>query len=353
MSDTEDDDTVPTGRSGVDPLIAFPRESSGATGQIERPGDGTPWWFIPSMFAIALGFIALWVVIGESRANDDTDAVGDVEPAAVAATGSADGSETDDEEPAGTTGVADGDRAPAATDPDAPTTIDPRIEDLPPPGVVRVGAEEYNIVAICEVHLPYEPVDTDTEVSSYFFLDGSGARGLVERTVTGDSDTATRALEGTLTSSPDVVAIGDAGAFSAAFVGGEVVVNPPVRAGDGCADRVVTNAPGQFAEPHIQIILDVCIDERGLPQGTTISGFTSEGSGFEIQQAGGELAEIVFERGPDDRLRTTAPATILRTEEFVSASSVVSNGVEDLDITIDMAREHVDAARACTASDRL
>lgn len=364
MSETDDDDTVPTGRAGVDPLIAYPRESTGATGQIDRPGDGTPWWFIPSMFAIALGFMAVWVVISESRSSDEANSAAIEET--VDGNDEPDGADTDrssaDEDASdASTDTADTDVDPdstvveesSSTETDAPTTVDPRIADLPPPGVVRVGADEYNIVALCEVHLPYEPVDTDTEVSSYFFLDDSGERGLVERTFDGDSETATRAIEGTLTSTPDVGAIGDAGAFSAAFVGGDVVVNPPVRAADGCVDRVVTNAPGQLAEPHIRIVLDVCVEERGLPQGTTIGGFTSQGSRFEIQQAGGELAEIVFERGPDDRLRTSAPATILRTDEQFSASSVVSNGVEDLDISIDITSSNLDGARACTASDRL
>lgn len=339
-----DDDTVPTGRAGVDPLIAYPRESTGSTGQIERPGDATPWWFIPSMFAIALGFIALWVVISESRSGDDTGTAG---AAVVENAGAVD---DDADSAVGMDGTAAASSPPVS---EAPTTVDPRIADLPPPGVVRIGADEFNIVAACEVHLPFEPVDTETQVSSYFFLDASGQRGLVERTVEGESDTATRALEGTLTSSPDVAEIGDTGAFSAQFVGVEVVVNPPARVDGGCADRLVTNAPGQFAEPHIRIILDICTEERGRPQGTTISGLTSEGSRFEIQQAGGELAEIIFERGPDDRLRTSAPATILRTDDQFSASGVVSNGVDDLDLTIDVARPNVDGARACTASDRL
>jgi len=140
--------------------------------------------------------------------------------------------------------------------------------------------------------------------------------------------------------------------LAGAFVGGDVVVNPPESRESDCADRVVTNEPGQFAEPHIQIVLDVCVDDGGS-SGTTIAGLISEGGRFEILQAGGELAEIVLERGPDDRLRTSAPATILRTDEQLSASGVVSNGVEDLDITIDVGSGVVEDARACTESDRL
>ncbi len=41
--DHDDDPTVPTGRSGIDPLLAYPKLATGDTGQIERPGDQTPW----------------------------------------------------------------------------------------------------------------------------------------------------------------------------------------------------------------------------------------------------------------------------------------------------------------------
>ncbi len=78
------------------------------------------------------------------------------------------------------------------------------------------------------------------------------------------------------------------------------------------------------------------------------------GNRFEILQAGGELAEIVFEREPDDILRTSAPAIILRTGDQLSASGVISNGTDDLDITIDIGTTTtVDEARRCTPADRL
>ena len=121
------------------------------------------------------------------------------------------------------------------------------------------------------------------------------------------SDAATRLVSGTLTSTAEVDEIGDAGAFIASFVGADVVVNPVTDSETQCGDRLVTNEPAQFSEPHTRVILDVCV-ETGGPTGTTISGLTSEGSRFEILQAGGELAEIVFERGTDDLLRTSAPA---------------------------------------------
>jgi len=341
-----DDDTVPTGRAGVDPLIAYPLESTGETGQIERPGDHTPWWFIPGMFAVGLGFIGLLMFISDRRSED---AAPISEPSVSQAPAPATVPET----------VAAAAAEPAPTDEPAPTaeavstTVDPRIADLPAPGAVRVGPDDYDIASRCEVHLPFEPVDSETQLSSYFFFDGNGERGLVERAVDGSGDAATRLVSGTLTSTTEVAEIGDAGAFIASFVGADVVVNPVTDTDTQCGDRLVTNEPGQFAEPHTRIILDVCV-ETGGPTGTTISGLTSQGSRFEILQAGGELAEIVFERGPDDILRTSAPATILRTGDQLSASGVISNGTDDLDITIDIgATAVVDEARACNPADRL
>ncbi len=338
-----DDDTVPTGRAGVDPLIAYPLESTGETGEIERPGDQTPWWFIPGMFAVGLGFIGLLVFVNDRR-SDDVAAVPEPTVSEVPVPTSTAASTVPETQPTA---------EPAPTVEAVSTTVDPRIDDLPAPGAVRVGPDDYDIVTRCEVHLPFEPVDTETEVSSYFFFDGNGDRALVERAVDASGDAATRLVSGTLTSTSEVAEIGDAGAFVASFVGADVVVNPVTDADTQCDDRLVTNEPGQFAEPHTRIILDVCV-ETGGPQGATISGLTSEGSRFEILQAGGELAEIVFERGPDDILRTSAPATILRSGDQLSASGVVSNGTDDLDVTIDIgATAVVDEARACTPADRL
>ncbi len=336
-----DDDTVPTGRAGVDPLIAYPLQSTGQTGQIERPGDQTPWWFVPGMFAVGLGFIGLLVFVNNRRA-DDVVTVPDPVVSEV---------------PTSAPTVAPSTSPPtvetAATVEAVTTTIDPRIADLPAPGSVRVGTIDHEIAARCEVHLPFEPVDTATQLSSYFFIDDNGERGLVERVVDASGDAATRLVSGTLTSTSEVTEIGDAGAFIASFVGADVVVNPVTDTETQCDDRVVTNEPGQFAVPHTRIVLDVCVVDDGS-SGTTISGLTSEGSRFEILQAGGELAEIVFERGPEDVLRTSAPATILRTGEQLSASGVVSNGTDDLDITIDIGTSTgVAEARVCSAADRL
>jgi hypothetical protein len=341
-----DDDTVPTGRAGVDPLIAYPLESTGETGQIERPGDHTPWWFIPGMFAVGLGFIGLLVFINDRRAGDAV-----VTPEVAAVEASAPETQT-----VVASTVPPTDPPPVETEPavaEVTSTVDPRIAELPSPGSVRIGPDDYPIATRCEVHLPFEPVDTDTQLSSYFFLDGAGERGLVERVIDPSGDAATRLVSGTLTSTVEVAEVGDAGAFIASFVGVDVVVNPVTDDETQCGDRVVTNEPARFAEPHTRIILDVCVTTDGAA-GTTISGLTSEGSRFEILQAGGELAEIVFERAPGDVLRTSAPATILRTGPQLSASGVVSNGTDDLDITIDIGTTStVESARGCTAADRL
>lgn len=345
-----DDDTVPTGRAGVDPLIAYPSEPTGLTGEISRPGDGTPWWFIPGMVVVALSFVSLWAYIGESRADDGevtADVVADLDGRDAESSSNEsntafdDGSAPDSPTAGGSTSTSPGS-----------TTIDPLVAELPVPGVLRVADAQYVIASRCEGHFPFEPVDTDTQLSSYFFFDGNGQRGLIERTLTDEADTTTRLLSGVSTMSSDVTDVGDAGAFASVFVGGSVVVNP-TDGGSQCADRMVTTPPGQLADPHTRIVLDVCVNVGG-PTGTTIAGFTSEGSRFEILQAGGELAEIVFERGPDDRLRTSAPATIERTGDQLSASGVVSNGVDDLDITIDIGSVvSVADARQCTSADRL
>jgi hypothetical protein len=320
-----DDDTVPTHRAAADPLIIDPVRPTGHTGSIERPGEGIPWWFIPSMLAVGLTFVVAWALIADSRADDGTQTLAEGSMVVQATS--------------------------APTTP--PTTEDPALAVLPDAGFVRLATGDYPIRSRCEVHLPYEPADSETQVSSYFFFDDRGERGLVERFFVDGGDAATRWVSGTTSESSEVADLGEGGAFTAEFVGGPIAVNPGQATEPQCADRVVTNAPAQFVEPHTQIVLDVCVQTGGR-DGTTISGLLSEQSRFEILQAGGELAEIVYERGPDDVLRTTAPATILRTDGVTSASGVVSNGIEDLDITIDIGTSNVvDGARTCTESDRL
>ena len=157
------------------------------------------------MFAVGLGFIGLLVFVNDRRADDDAAAV--TEPIRSRAAGG------DRRLPPRRRQL---DASTVETEPTieaVSTTVDPRIADLPAPGTVRVGPDDYEIVARCEVHLPFDPVDTETQLSSYFFFDGNGERGLVERRVDGSSDSATRLVSGTFTSTAEVSEIGDAGAF--------------------------------------------------------------------------------------------------------------------------------------------
>ena len=334
-----DDPTVPTGRAGVDPLLAYPKQSTGQTGQIERPGDQTPWWFVPGLCVVAVFFIGLLATINQDRESDrlaaEEQSGADVAP-----------------------GVGDDPADPAEATPvtavDVATTVDPRLEDLPTAGSVRVGGVEFSIVSRCEVQLPLDPVDTDFQVSSYFFFGNDGERRLIDRIFDGETERAQLFDESQFV---ELDEIGDAGAFVATFTGPdgefEAVVNPASDAESQCGDRVVTNEPGQFAEPHTRIILDVCID-RTTDAFATIVGLTSEGARFEILQAGGELGEIVFVERDAAAMRTTAPAFIIRSGDITSASGVVSEGANDLDITIDIGNDITEAdARTCVASDRL
>lgn len=339
----DDDPTVPSGRAGVDPLIAFPKLATGHTGQIERPGDQTPWWFIPGLCAVALLLIGLLVVAADRRSAPQVAApAGDVDGGADAGAGP----ETPSE-PAGSVDAVAGDGEPT-------TTLDPRIADLPPHGTVRFGGSDVEILVRCEVHLPFDPVDTEFQTSSYFFFDSSGISRSIDRVSTPDGDSADL-LRGN-DRFVGIDDIGDDGAFVASFVGDteyEVVVNPGSDAEQDCGDRLVTNAPGQFSEPHTRILLDVCVDDVN-DVGTTIAGATSQRSRFEILQAGGELAEIVFDPGTGPLMRTDAPASVIRTEGILSASGVVSDGTNDLDITIDLGSTVGESdARRCSPSDRL
>lgn len=340
-----DDPTVPTGRAGADPLLAFPTEATGHTGQIERPGDQTPWWFIPGLCAVAVFFIGLLATINQDRASDrlaaEERAGVVVDPDVAAAP-----SETPDSQAS----AAAGETVPAVGD-----AVDPRLEALPPAGVVSVGGQEFPIVSRCEVQLPFDPADTEFQVSSYFFFDEADERQLVDRIFDGQTERARLLGDERFV---ELDEIGDAGAFAATFTGSdgadfEIVVNPATDTEPQCGDRVVTNEPGQFSEPHTRIILDVCIDPT-TDAFATVVGLTSEGARFEILQAGGELGEIVFvERGIAAK-RTTAPAFIIRNGDITSASGVVSEGTNDLDITIDIGSEVTEAdARTCVPSDRL
>jgi hypothetical protein len=350
-----DDPTVPTGRAGIDPLIAYPKESTGQTGEIERPGDQTPWWFVPGLCAVAVFFIGLLATINQDRTSDrlaaEEQAETPVAPEVVAAP-------TESVAPSDPAVVAE--TTPLAPDTPVtvavvPTTVDPRLGELPPDGVVSVRGAEFPIESRCEVQLPFDPADTAFQVSSYFYFDEGRQRQLIDRIFDGATERAQLLDDSQFV---ELDRIGDAGAFAATFTAPEgdefeVVVNPGTDSEPQCGDRVVTNEPGQFAEPHTRIILDVCVD-RTTDAFATVVGLTSEGARFEILQAGGELGEIVFIERNSEAMRTTAPAFIIRTGDITSASGVVSEGANDLDITIDIGNVVTEAdARTCVPSDRL
>jgi len=352
VGEHDDDAIVTSGQAGVDPLLANPKLSTGQTGQIERPGDHSPWWFIPGLCAVALLLIGLLVVVADRRSTPrvgapTTDAAAD--PGIEVATAPPISEETESD-------AALGAESAATIGPpvETTTTLDPRIDDLPPAGTARFRGSDREILARCEVHLPFDPADTEFQTSSYFFFDSSGISQLIDRVSTADVERADlRRGDARFVAVDD---IGDSGAFVATFAGAsefDVVVNPGAEAEQDCGDRLVTNAPGQFAEPHTRIILDVCVDNLN-DVGTTIAGATSQGARFEILQAGGELAEIVLDQGDGNLMRTTAPAFVIRNEGILSASGVVSDGTNDLDITIDLGSTTSESdARACSPSDRL
>ncbi|MFK8022898.1 MAG: hypothetical protein AB8G26_02945 [Ilumatobacter sp.] len=354
MVDAADDDTAPTARRGADPLIVNPKRATGETGQVERPGARTPWWFVPGLCAVSLLLIGLLVIAADHRRDAQVDGVADptaVDDSAPIPPGDGESETLDAEELAVDQPDAEpGAETAAASNP----TVDSRIDELPPVGTVRYGDSDRQILTRCEVHLPFDPVDTEFQTSSYFFFDSSGVSQMIDRISTPSGDRA--ALERGNFRFVDLEPIGDEGAFAARFDSNrriEVIVHPPNDEEDDCGDRVVTNSPGQFAEPHTRIVLDVCTDLVN-DTGTTISGLTSQGARFEILQAGGELAEIVFDPGDGREFRTAAPAFVIRNDGILSASGVVSDGTVELDITIDIGSTTGERnARSCAPSDRL
>ncbi len=345
-----DDPTVPTGRAGVDPLLAYPTASTGSTGQIERPGDQTPWWFVPGLCAVAVFFIGLLATINQDRAADRLAAEQESASASVVV-GDTNGVEVGGDD----LGASDSTQEVVDTVAEIPTSVDPRLADLPAAGTVLFDGSESPIDARCEVQLPFDPSNTDYQVSSYLFSGPDGEPMLIDRIFDGESERAQLLDDSVYVELDDV---GDDGAFAATFArpDGEqfdVVVNPATDAREQCGDRLVTNEPGQFTETHTRIVLDVCVDRTS---GTTgpIVGLASEGTRFEILQPGGELGEIVFVDRGGPEMRTEAPAFIIRNGDITSASGVVSEGANDLDITIDIGTDVTEAdARTCVSSDRL
>ncbi len=341
IDDRFDDDTTESMLgAGVDPLIASPKRATGLTGQIERPGDQTPWWFVPGLALVSVLLFALLLVVVDQ--NNSLREPVSASPQAAA---------TEPDVQVSPTGDSTATPAPASTL--VTTTVDPRLDDLPPVGFIRYQGSDREIRFRCEVHRPFAPADTEFTTSSYFFFDSSGISQLIDRIDTPDG-TSSQLHRGDFRF-VELVDIGDQGAFAATFDRDrriEVIVNPGDVTEQNCGDRVVTNAPGQFAEPHAQIVLDVCLAQDRA--GRTVVGTITQGGRFEILQAGGELAEVVYDRGDGQVFRSAAPAFLIRADGILSASAVVTNGTDDLDITIDIGTTvGEDSARPCSPSDRL
>lgn len=347
MQDEGDDPTVPTGRAGVDPLLAYPRESTGQTGKIERPGDQTPWWFIPGLFAVAVFFIGLLSLISQDReadrleAQNAADAQAATEQAAAAQAEAAEQAAAADDPGADQPAISVADTEPAPAD-----TVVADDSGLPPAGTLRLGNDQFAITASCEVQLPFDPANVTVQVSSYAFFDGDGVLGLVDRVVDGEADRASIFRSGAVFE--QLEAIGDDGAFSARFEGGlEVLVNPSSGPSQ-CNDSLITNAPGQFTEPFTRTILDICVD------GETTVGLASLGGRFEVSENADGSADMVLQDPEGGLRRVSTEATVLRSDDTLSASGVVGDGDAAIDISIDIGFSlDLGAARECAPSERL
>lgn len=343
--DGADDPTVPTGRAGVDPLLAFPRESTGQTGQIERPGDETPWWFIPGLFAVAVFFIGLLAAISQDREADRRAAqdLADAQAAAAQVEAAEQAAATAEQQAA-----LDAAQTTVATQTTVTTVAVTADARLPAPGNVRIGDDEFAISSRCEVQLPFDPANVTVQVSSYVFTndEDDGMPGLIDRVVDGDTDQAS--VFGSDAAFESLEAIGDEGAFTARFEGGREVTVNPTNGTSQCNDRLVTNAPGQFTEPFTRTILDVCVD------GDATVGLTSLGGRFEIIE-NVEGGAVVVLQDPAGGFRwTSTEATVLRSNDTLSASGVVVVGEESLDISVDLGLSlDLGNARTCAPSERL
>src|SRR6056297_3596639 len=145
MSEERGDDVVGSSDTvGVDPLLADPKVATGRTGEIERPGDHVPWWFVPGLCAVALLLVGLLVVVADRRSTPRTAA------SATAGTSSVTVSPTTSLLTLG--GASPGQLPQAAPDVDVAssvvpsTTVDPRLDDLPPSGTVRFSGSDREIL---------------------------------------------------------------------------------------------------------------------------------------------------------------------------------------------------------------
>jgi hypothetical protein len=339
------DDTAPRHRPehpvaehGVDPLLVSPAKPIASAEQIHRPGAHSPRWLVPVMFLGFALFMVGLVVVTQSRRDDGADAtLFDGPEASLDTVDAVDGAVRSDSSVTASSG--------------------PGTDVAADSGSVRVSGELFAITAQCEVQQPFAPLDSDYGVSSYAFVDADGKTRVIDRIFDDGAESATfRAGEFEFVA---VEPIGEAGAFSAVFsdlatfAETAVVVTPAANASD-CSDRLVTNEPGQFSEPHTRIVLDVCVDRTST--GVVIAGLTSQGARFAASQTSAESVDIAFRSGAvgATALRTASPGSIFVDADIVSVSGVVTDGTETLDISIDVGvSTSIDTARPCTDSDRL
>jgi hypothetical protein len=327
-----------TAKPGADPLILSPKISTGLTGQIERPGDHSPPWFVPLMFVGFAVFIAGLVYVAQNRRTDSRAVDADVAaPSEVRA----------DVAAVDSIGARDVGAATTTLDADTPSSA----------GTVVVAGEVFEIAAQCEVHAPFAPLDTGYQVSSYAFVDGGGSTRVLDRVFDAGTELATyRVGEFEFVG---ISTIGDTGGFAATFRDNEkfneveIVVNPALAGASDCSDRIVINEPGQFSEPHTLIVLGTCVNRT--PTGVVVDGITSEGSRFDVSQIDADLVDIAFRSGSlgATTLRTDSPGSIFLDFDIVSVSGVVTDGAESLDISIDIGTEAPTSEDSCVIGERL
>lgn len=367
-----------------DPLLANPVLATGHTGEMPRPGDDRSPWVIGLLLAAFASLISGLVTVALTRddgADPASDAVavaidGEVgdEPRPV---GGTDDSATDTDtatdtdvpptagesaddstdDTAGTVGDGepsdggDGEGAGedgSTSDPvstDSPTSLDGR--RLPAPGFAVVGTATVPVVSACEVHLPLAPADNDVQLSSYFVRSPSGEPLVIDRRFSGDGDAEVR-LGGRVASSVVVDSDAVRGAFVADFGDDgdddalSLVVNPDPAGGTACEDTVVTNEPGQIAFPHTRVVMASCAS-GSVDSGLFTAGVTSDGGSFTaLDNADGTVSLTYLDDEVGSELIDPS-ASVSEADGRLGYSGLVTNGVESLDITIDLTPDRTNA----------
>ncbi len=397
----------------LDPLLRAPRggpDEDEPTGTAEiapsdapddpLPGADRPEWVLPTL-VVAFGALIAWLVIfgqpddaADSVASgaatqataevDDPDAAASVgaqtdpgDPETGAETEAADAApaetavavdadDADDAADGASDAVGDAGEEVAVVDPiadaeaDAAVTTSPgAVEvDLPAPGVIRVGASEFPLLASCVGSQPLAPNDTATVVSSHVFSPDGDREQVVERWFTSDG------IDGVRVDGPgagglrqiEVVDATVAGGFSASLErpdGGTVdlVVNPLPEAEQDCSQVVVTNVPGQFAFPYTRVVLAACVEGDPRVDGRVVA-ILSE-SARMLVQANGDDTHTLTLRTAETLLSPQLElvdelGSLVADEDRLGYSGLVTDGETSFDLTFDL--DAADA-RACTADD--